>query len=191
MNEKLLANIRFYFAQAVFMNSCHFNAMDRLKQRENKISLLIKIVSGATIISLVLQIIGFENNVRVVLKVAVFIGLLATTISLIFNFFYKDDRIFEIYRHRVYAEKYKFLRDEYMSLITDIMANSIPEDQQRINRNDFQNRYSIIGESAPTIDVIDYENARKNLGIQKNDKEEFTWSDFEIDKFLPKQLRIS
>jgi hypothetical protein len=39
--------------------------------------------------------------------------------------------------------------------------------------------------------MSDYEQARIVLGISKYNKEEFTWSDSEIDKFLPKQLHIS
>ena len=85
MNEKLLANARFYFAQSVFMNSCHFHAMDRLKKKENKLSLFIKISSAIMIISLILQILGVENNIQQIIRMATYLGLLVTAISLIFQ----------------------------------------------------------------------------------------------------------
>lgn len=39
--------------------------------------------------------------------------------------------------------------------------------------------------------MSDYEQDRIVLENSKNIKEEFTWSDSEIDKFLPKQLHIT
>jgi predicted tellurium resistance membrane protein TerC len=191
MNEKLLASVRFYFAQSVFNSRCHFIAMDRLGKKEKRLSIFIGIVSAITIISLVLQIFGLEKNYQKIINIATSIGLLTTAVSLIFEMFNKDDRIKEIFQHKIYAEKYKTLRDEYMSLIEEIMSNSTSEDKLRNKRDKFQNHYSSIGEFAPSIEIIDYEQARIGLGISKYNKEEFTWSDPEIDKFLPKQLHIS
>jgi hypothetical protein len=191
MNEKLLANVRFYFAQSVFNSRCHFIAMDRLAKKEKVISIFIGIVSAITIISLILQIVGLEKNCQKIINIAAYLGLLTTAFSLIFQQFNKDDRTTEIFQHKIYAEKYKALRDEYMSLIEEIMSNSILEDQLRNKRDKFQNHYSSIGEFAPNIEIVDYEQAQIGLGILKNNKEEFTWSDSEIDKFLPKQLHVS
>ena len=191
MNEKLLASVRFYFAQSVFNSRCHFIAMDRLEKKEKKLSIFIGIVSAMTIISLILQIFGLEKNYQKIINIATYLGLLTTAVSLIFEVFNKNDRIKEIFQHKIYAEKYKTLRDEYMGLIEEIMSNSTPEDQLRNKRDEFQNYYSSIGEFAPNFDTIDYEQARIGLGISKLNKEEFTWSDSEIDKFLPKQLQIS
>jgi len=191
MNEKLLASVRFYFAQSVFNSRCHFIAMDRLEKKEKKLSIFIGIVSAITIISLILQILGLEKNYQKIINIATYLGLLTTAISLIFEIFNKNDRIKEIFRHKIYAEKYKTLRDKYMGLIEEIMSNSISEDQLRSKRDKFQNNYSRIGEFAPSTESIDYEQTRIGLGISKYNKEEFTWADSEIDKFLPKQLHIS
>ena len=190
MNNKLLANVRFYFAQSVFISLCHFKAMDRLKKKESIISIAFSSISAITIISLILLIIGFENEFQTVIKIAAYLGLLATTASLIIERFIKKDRMERIFQHRMYAEKYKSLRDEYMSFIEGIMSDSIPEKQIRIKRDGLQIRYSNLGENAPNIETTDYKQAQKGLGISKNEKEEFTWSALEIDKFLPNQLRI-
>jgi len=190
MNEKLLGNVRFYFAQSVFNSNCHFKAMGRFKKYEKRFSRIIISVSSITIISLILQIVGFENSFQILRIVAVYIGLFATAGSLICERFNKSDRIQKIFQHNMYAEKYKSLRDEYMSLIEEIMSNFIPEDQIRVKRDNLQKRYSDLGENAPNIAVVDYEQARIGLGIFKNNKEEFTWSDSEINKFLPKELHV-
>jgi predicted tellurium resistance membrane protein TerC len=165
--------------------------MDRLGKKEKRLSIFIGIVSAITITSLILQIFGLEKNYQKIINIATSIGLLTTAVSLIFEMFNKNDRIKEIFQHKIYAEKYKILRDEYMGLIEEIMSNSTSEDKLRNKRDKFQNHYSSIGEFAPSIEIIDYEQARIGLGISKYNKEEFTWSDPEIDKFLPKQLHIS
>ena len=191
MNEKLLANVRFYFAQSVFNSRCHFKAMDRLTKRENTISIFINIISAITIISLILQIFGFESNYQIIIHIAICLGLFSTATSLIVERFNRNDRMQNIFQHKLYAEKYKTLRDEYMSLIADIMSNNIQEEQILIKRDYLQKRYSNLGENAPVTEMADYKKTQEGLGILKEEKEEFTWPDSEIDKFLPTQLRIS
>jgi hypothetical protein len=78
-----------------------------------------------------------------------------------------------------------------MSLIEEIMSIAISEDQIRIKRDAFMKRYGSIGEHAPETDAVDYKKTQCGLGISKNAKEEFTWADSEIDKFLPEQLRLT
>jgi len=165
--------------------------MDRLAKNERNLSIFIGIVSTITIISLFLQILGLEINCKEIINIAMYLGLFTTAVSLAFQQFSKNDRIKEIFQHKIYAEKYKTLRDEYMGLIEEIMSDSTSEDELRNKRDKFQNHYSSIGEFAPSIEIIDYEQARIRLGISKYNKEEFTWSDSEIDKFLLKQLHIS
>ena len=190
MNEKLLANIRVYFAQSVFMCNCHFKAMHRLEKKEKNLSKVVAIISSITILSLIFLIIGFEKNIQHIVTIATYIGLLTTASSLIYERFYKSDRIEKIFLNRMYAEKYKTLRDKYVNLIEEIMSAFTVEDQIRKKSDDLQKQYSSIGESAPSIDAVDYEQARAGLGISKLNNEEFTWADSEINKFLPKQLQI-
>ena len=190
MNEKLLASIRFYFAQSVFNSNCHFKARNRLEKKERRISFAICTISAMTIISLILQIVGFEGNCQLIIRIAAYLGLFSTAGSLICDRFFKSDRIQQIFMHKLCAEKYKALRDEYIGLIEEAMSNSIPEEQIRIKRDSFQKSYSSTGENAPNTDTNDYELAQIGLGISKSDKEEFTWSDSEIDKFLPRHLRL-
>lgn len=190
MNDKLLANVRFYFAQSVFMNNCHYKAYDRLKKKKRTINTFVVSVSAATLILLILQIIGLERKDQDFLNLLAHIGLLVVGTSLIFEMFNKDDVAMVLVQHKIFAEKYKSLRDEYMSLIEEIMNNSKPENELRLMKDALQKKYSSIGEHAPETTGKDYESAQKNLGASGNSDEEFTWSDEEINKFLPKQLRL-
>jgi len=191
MNSILLANTRHYFAQTVFNTNCHFKAYNRLQKKKKRVSNFVAVISAVTLFLLILQIIGLEQKNQIILNILSFVGLLITGASLTFELFNKDDYIQEMFYHRTYAEKYKSLRDEYMSLIEEIMSNAFSEEQLRSKKNMLQTRYSTIGETAPTTTYKDYKQAQLGLGLKGNTDEEFTWSDEEIDKFLPKQLRIT
>lgn len=190
MNDKLLANARHYFAQSVFNTSCHYNANTRLLKKKKHLSNIIVSFSAITLIVLILQVVGLESKNQTLLNILAYIGMLITGVSLIFEMYNKDDKSHEIFQHKVYAEKYKTLRDEYMSLIEEIMSNSATETELRIKKDNLQKRYSAIGENSPETTNDDYKQAQIGLGLNGNSGEEFTWADKEIDLFLPEQLRL-
>ncbi len=190
MNKYLLANVRFYFAQSVFMNNCHYKAFGRLKKRKKLISNIVITFSTITILLLILQIIGLENNYESLINILAFIGLVLTGASLVFELINKEDLSILMQQHKDTAEKYKTLRDKYMSLIEEIMSNSTSESKLKIKRDKLLKKYSEIGEFSPSTDYSDYTDAQKSLGLKGNSDEEFTWSNKEIDKFLPKELRL-
>jgi len=190
MNEYLLANVRFYFAQSVFMNNCHYKAYNRLEKRKTLISNIVLGFSGVTILLLILQVIGFENNYKSLINVVAFIGLALTGASLVFELINKEDLSILMYQQKDTAEKYKTLRDKYMCLIEEIMSNTTDENTLKFKRDKLLKKYSAIGEYSPVTDYKDYTSAQKSLGLKGNSDEEFTWSNKEIDKFLPKELRL-
>lgn len=190
MNEKLLANIRFYFAQSVFMNSIHYKAYDRIKKQKRKLSNFLLGCASVTLVLLVIQLISIENDCQVGLRIVSYVGLLTTAITTIIELFNKEDLSVLMCQHKSVAEKYKTIRDEYMGLIEEIMSNYDSEESIRNKKNDLQKRYSLVGENSPETNLDDYKKAQKGLGLNGNDGEEFTWSDAEIDKFLPKKMRL-
>jgi len=191
MNYKLLANVRFYFAQAVFTTNCHFKASVRINKRKNKITNFALFLSAMTITVLILQVIGLEQRIQTLLNILAYIGMMITLLSLIIEIFNKKDLSLAAIKHKIFAEKYKALRDEYMSLIEEIMSNSKSETELRTKKEKLQERYSSLGEYAPGTTSEDYKQSQKSLGLIGNTDEEFTWADSEIDKFLPKQLRLN
>jgi len=190
MNEKLLAIIRFYFAQSVFNSNCHFKAYNRINGKIKITSKIVASFSAITLILLILQIVGLEQKCQSLLNILAYIGMLLTGITLVFEIFNKEDMSFQMFQHKVFAEKYKSLRDEYMSLIEDVMSNTTSEKKQRKRHLKLQKKYSQIGENAPETNTEDYESSQKSLGLVGNSDEEFTWSDKEIDLFLPEKLRL-
>lgn len=191
MNRYLLSNIRFYFAQSVFNNSCHYKAYNRLEKRKKLISNIAIFFSGTTVILLILQVIGFQNGFGELIKIVALLGLILTGSILVFELINKEDISMLMFQHKSAAEKYKGLRDEYMSLIEEVMSNNIGENILKTKRDKLQRRYSALGEYTPSTTYEDYLGAQKALGLDGNSDEEFTWSVDEIDKFLPKELRLA
>ncbi|PKQ67576.1 hypothetical protein BZG01_07530 [Labilibaculum manganireducens] len=191
MNDKLLAATRFYFAQCVFMNNLHYKAYNRLSKTQNKNRYITIGISGVTLLIITLHIICLEEKLNDILSVLSYIGMILTATSLIFTMYSKED-IGEIKsQHKNIAEEYKELRDEHMSLIEIIMSQADDEKAIRRKAQEIQKWYSSIGKYSPETTYEDYQGAQKGLGLGSNTNEEFSWSDEEIDRFLPSSLRIS
>jgi hypothetical protein len=160
-------------------------------KKKKCLSNFIKFTSIATLFVLILQIFGFQGRYQALLNILSYVGLLLTGISLAFEMFNKDDVIQEIARHKKYAEKYNTLRDKYMDLIEETVSSTIPDERIKEKRDALQKRYSKLGENSPQTANDDYMKAQSRLGLTENNNEEFTWSDKDIDKFLPERLRLN
>lgn len=88
-------------------------------------------------------------------------------------------------RHREAASDIWAVRETYLSLLADIRDSSIPLDQLRRRRDEAQEKLHTIYRAAPHTTGKAYGMAQDAL---KNN-EELTFSDEEIDKFLPGPLR--
>lgn len=191
MNEKLLTTIRFYFAQCVFMNSIHYKAHNRFVEIQNRYRNITISIAGATLIVIILQTIGFEENLTQLLSILSYCGMILTATSLIFTLYSKEDLCEIKNQHKNIAEEYKTLRDSYMLLIEEITSNAYDEKILREKGQEFQKLYSAIGKYAPATTYHDYQKTQKGLGLSGGNDEEFTWSDKEIDRFLPPLLRTN
>ncbi len=194
MNQLLLSTTRYFFAQCVFMNSIHYKAYDRLQKRQNLYKNITAWISGSTLVLIILEVIAFQvfsekELLNAILSILSFVGLILTAVSLLFSMFHKED-ISEIkINHRLAAETYKELRDSYLLLIEEIASNESDLSELRIKLSEYQKQYSSLGKYCPTTTYADYQTTQKRLGLNGNSDEEFTWSDEEINRFLPEKLR--
>jgi len=195
MNNLLLSTTRHFFAQCVFMDSIHYKAYNRLHNRQNLYKNITAGISGGTLLIIILDVIAFQafsekELLNIVLSVLSYVGLILTAASLLMTMFQKED-ISEIkINHRLAAENYKELRDSYLLLIEEIASGEDDLSQLRKLSKEYQKQYSNIGKYSPTTAYEDYQEAQKGLGLKGSSDEEFTWSDEEINRFLPKKLRI-
>lgn len=194
MNQLLLSTTRHFFAQCVFMNSIHYKAYNRLQKRQNLYKNITAWISGSTLVLIILEVIAFQvfsekEILNAILSILSYVGLILTAVSLLFTMFHKED-ISEIkINHRLAAETYKELRDSYLLLIEDIASNESDLSELRKKSSEYQKQYSSIGKYSPTTTYEDYQATQKGLGLNGNSDEEFTWSDEEINRFLPEKLR--
>jgi hypothetical protein len=69
--------------------------------------------------------------------------------------------------------------------------NDLDEGKIVTKRDLLQEQYQIIASLSPQTNSDDYQKAQKTLLGKTVSDEEFTWSDSEIDRFLPRELRLS
>ncbi len=89
-------------------------------------------------------------------------------------------------KHRDAAADIWPVREDYLSLLTDIVSGDAKPDALRKRRDELQAALAAIYRGAPHTTAGAYADAQ--VALQEN--EEYTFSDAEIDKFLPKALRI-
>jgi hypothetical protein len=78
------------------------------------------------------------------------------------------------------------IREDYLSLLTDIVSGDAEPEALRKRRDELQAALAAIYRGAPHTTAGAYADAQ--VALQKD--EEYTFSDDEIDKFLPMALRI-
>lgn len=112
--------------------------------------------------------------------------LLLSVGMLILNSYAKDlNPGAETQKHREAASDIWNVRESYLSLLTDIRDSSVPLTKLRTRRDELQSALHKIYKAAPRTDDIAYGKAQTAL----KDNEELTFSDAEIDAFLPAPLR--
>ena len=93
--------------------------------------------------------------------------------------------------HKGSALKYMQLRDKYRTLITDIMNAQESQDALISRRDSLQAEYQVISDLAPQTGAKEYAETQKRLHTAgASGGEHYTWSDVEIDQFLPENLRL-
>lgn len=189
MNMKRLSIVRFYFAQSVMMCNIHFKAHDRVNKQINEINFMTYFCSALSLIAILFQLLHLGIKSNLFLNIGSVVGLFATFFSLLLGLIYRSDLHSIAHQHRIIAEKYKILRDELMVLLEEIMSEMLSNQEFKEKTSLLFNRYDLIGEIALTTTSKDYQKAQKSLMCNCSDSEEFSWSDDEIDRFLPKQLR--
>lgn len=88
-------------------------------------------------------------------------------------------------KHRDVAASLWPIRESYLSLLTDLRMKRITDAEAVKQRDDLQNKIAVIYKGAPQTNDKAYGQARKAL----KENAEYTFSDAEIDKFVPSSLR--
>lgn len=177
--ELLDAQVRECFGRVVYSHKTHEKCRDILLQRLSIIKLSQIVLSALTTGGFIATLIG-DN------KWGAIVGVVISTALLILNAYTKDYDLGEIaQKHKQAANDLWLIRERYLSLLTDIAMKTKPIETLLGERDELMVSLHKMYSGAPSTNFKAYSKARDAL---KN-TEELTFSDNEIDAFLPTRLR--
>lgn len=178
-NEILEAQIRECFARVVWTHKTQEKCADIMLARHNFIKILQIILSA--IITTGVLVTAFGDNKGIGIATAVLSAVLFGI-----NTYVKGYDLGEIaQKHSDASSQLWNIRESYLSLITDLKANLIDAESVIKVRDNLQERLSGIYKGCPRSISKAYRIASTALKV----KDELTFTDEEIDKFLPAPLK--
>ncbi|MBD2776801.1 SLATT domain-containing protein [Iningainema tapete] len=175
----LESQIRECYGRVVYTHVVHEKCADICLKRLTTIKNWQIILSAITTGTLLISIFG-EG------KIGTILGAVFSTILLALNTYTQDYDLGELaQKHSETANKLWQIRESYLSLLTDIAVNSLTLDQIQTKRDALQNTVAAIYQNAPRTNQQAYKKAQKALQIE----EQMTFSEQEIDSFLPTTLK--
>lgn len=181
----LEAQIRECFGRIVWSHKIHEKCADLCLDSLNRLKTLEIVLSAVTTTTLLISIFG-ETRIGSAVAAILSTAVLAITI------YTKDyDLGGQAKAHSESASKLWNIREMYISLIADIKAETLSINEIKEQRDKLQESVHSIYQNAPRTNYKAYQLASKSLnqGGEVNTGEEMTFSDAEIDRFLPKELR--
>lgn len=180
--EILESQIRECFGRVVWTHKTQEKCADILFELNSRFKLAQIILSAITTTGILASLFIDAKWVKIVSALVSF--------SLVcINAYLKQYHLGEIaQRHAESAVDIWDIRESYFSLLTDLRLDpNVDIDDIKTRRDELQNRLKEIYKCSPRTISKAYAKATKAL----KECEEMTFSDEEIDKFLPKQLRKS
>ncbi|SEB27496.1 SLATT domain-containing protein [Paenibacillus sp. 276b] len=171
--------LREIYGRLVYTHKTHEKAADLTLKKWDRVKIWQIVISTAVTSSLVAALFGDAMYATVT-------SAILSAISLGINLFLKN---YDLGKHAQQysdsANKLWVIREKYLSLLTDIRIGTPDITEIQRKRNELQDELSQIYESAPRTNKKAYDQASQAL----KELEELTFSDDEIDKFLPRQIR--
>lgn len=181
----LESQIRECFGRVVFTHKTHEKCADTYAARLATIKLSEIILSALTTTSLLTSIFGEQ-------KIGTIIGAILSTIILGITVYTKDYDLGKLSKsHADTAQKLWNIREIYISLIADIKSGILTSSEIKKERDKLQKMLNEAYSNAPRTNYKAYKLASKalNENSEINQGEEMTFTDDEIDRFLPNDLR--
>jgi hypothetical protein len=175
----LEAQLRECYGRVVYSHKTHEKCADILLARLSRIKLAQIILSALTTAGFVAAIFGSG-------LIGTVLGLIVSTVLLALNAYTKDYDLGEIaQKHKQAACDLWFVRESYLSLITDIRMKKRAMEPIEQDRDKLMTRLHSVYSGAPSTTYPAYRKAQEAL--QKY--EDMTFTDKEIDAFLPTLLK--
>lgn len=180
INIELLDQIRECYGRVVWTHKTHEKCADILNTRNDRIKFWQIVFSAVTTTGIFAAVFGEIPEV----------GYVSAVISLVLTILNAYVKKYDLgglsQKHADAASSLWNIRESYLSLITDINSGAISDDDVRKKRDALQITLHKLYKGSPNTNVGEaYQMASKAL---KNN-EELTFSDEEIDMFLPASQR--
>lgn len=175
----LEGQIRECYGRVVYSHKTHEKCADILLQKNGHIKIL-QIVLSALVTGGVISTFFGSGNWGSALSV-----VLSTTL-LVINSYTKDHDLGEIaQKHRQAGAELWIVRERYLSLLTDLRIGDSSLDDIRSRRDELLQDLHTVYTGAPSTNYKAYKMAQTALKAL----EDMTFSDDEIDAFLPRELK--
>lgn len=175
----LEGQLRECFGRVVYTHKTHEKAADILLTRLSRIKLWQITLSAVTTGGFIAAISGAVN-------VGAIIGVVVSTALLVLNAYTKDYDLGELsQKHRQAGADLWIIREKYLSLITDLRMGERPIEELQKGRDKLLEDLHAVYSGAPSTTYKAYKKAQEAL----KHLEDMTFSDAEIDAFLPKVLK--
>ena len=177
----LEGQLRECYGRVVYSHKTHEKCSDILLTRLSTIKLWQIILSAITTGGFISTFLGAD-------EIGAGIGVIISTLLLILNAYTKNYDLGELaQKHKQAANEIWFLREKYLSLLTDLVIGEKPIEQLQIERDTLLESLHSVYSGSPSTTFEAYKKAQDALQT----KEDMTFSDEEIDAFLPKELKRS
>ena len=175
----LEGQLRECFGRVVYSHKTHEKCADILLSRLARIKLWQIILSAITTGGCIAVVFGAG-------AVGALVGVLVSTSLFALNAYTKDYDLGELsQKHRQASADLWIIREKYLSLITDLRIGRKSVERVQVERDNLLEELHAIYSGAPSTTYQAYKKAQEAL----KQLEDMTFSDEEIDAFLPKELK--
>ena len=177
----LEGQLRECYGRVVYSHKTHEKCSDILLTRLSNIKLWQIILSALTTG-------GFISTFFGAGEIGTGIGVVVSTLLLVLNAYAKNYDLGELaQKHKQAANEIWLIREKYLSLIVDLSMGEKPIEQLQIERDALLESLHSVYSGSPSTTFEAYKKAQDALQT----KEDMTFSDEEIDAFLPRELKRS
>ena len=183
MDKVNLQVIRESFGRVVYTHKTHEKEAELVSQsvaRTKWVNIIITALMSGTLVSAIIANVTDDMTLSYVSAGLATLTLAFTLYRLSFN---PEERV---ERHRQVAKELLRIRESHVALMADIKNDILDEDATMVRRDELLKELSLVYKFAPTTSPKAYERARKALNVN----EEFSFSNSEIDQFLPDELKL-
>ena len=177
--EVLEAQLRECFARVVYSHKTHEKCADILLRRQGRIRIWQIVLSA-------IATAGFVGAVFGAGQIGTILGLIVSTTLLALNSYTKNYDMGELaQKHKQAANELWLIRENYLSLLVDVAMREKPLESLQEHRDKLTAQLHTVYSGAPSTNGPAYKKAQEALQKLEN----MTFSDAEIDAFLPKELK--